>query len=106
WPQDRILAVRFTASDWAAGGLAEAEAVEIARALAEYGCQLVAPVAGQTVAAGHPDYRRGFLTALGDRIRSEARVPTLVGGYLTTSDEVNTILGAGRGDLCVLELRV
>ena len=44
------------------------------------------------------------LDALSDRVRSEARVPTLVGGYLTTPDEVNTIVGAGRADLCLIEL--
>ncbi len=51
-----------------------------------------------------PEYRRGFLTALSDRVRNEARVPTLVGGHLTTPDEANTIVGAGRADLCLLDL--
>ena len=51
-----------------------------------------------------PIYRRGFLTPLADRVRAEARVPTLVGGYLTTPDEANTILGAGRADLCLLDV--
>jgi len=27
----------------------------------------------------------------------------MVGGYLTTSDEVNTILAAGRADLCIMD---
>jgi anthraniloyl-CoA monooxygenase len=26
----------------------------------------------------------------------------MVGGYLTTSNEVNTIIAAGRADLCIL----
>jgi anthraniloyl-CoA monooxygenase len=49
------------------------------------------------------EYRRGHLTALSDRIRSEANVPTMVGGYLDTLDAANTIVGAGRADLCILE---
>jgi anthraniloyl-CoA monooxygenase len=72
--------------------------------MAEHGCDLVHVEAGQTVAGDRPEYRRGFLTALSDRVRAEARVPTLVGGYLTTPDDVNTIVGAGRGDLCILDL--
>ena len=31
-------------------------------------------------------------------------MPTLVGGYLTTLDEANTIIGAGRADLVLLDL--
>jgi anthraniloyl-CoA monooxygenase len=49
------------------------------------------------------EYRRGHLTAASDRIRSEAQLPTLVGGYLDTLDAANTIVGAGRADLCILE---
>jgi len=31
-------------------------------------------------------------------------VPTLVGGHLTTLDDVNTVVGSGRGDLCIIDL--
>ena len=51
-----------------------------------------------------PEYRRGFLTALSDRVRNEARVPTLVGGHLTTVDDANTAVAAGRADLVLLDL--
>jgi anthraniloyl-CoA monooxygenase len=106
WPDDRLLGVRLTVTDWARGGLGVDEGVEIARALTEHGAHLIHVEAGQTVAEGQPEYGRGFLTALSDRVRSEARVPTLVGGYLTTPDAANTIIGAGRADLCLLELTV
>jgi anthraniloyl-CoA monooxygenase len=86
-------------------GLQLGEGIAIVRGLAERGCGLVHVVAGQTVPeAARADYRRGFLVPLADRVRAEARVPTLVGGYLTTPDEANTILGAGRADLCLLDL--
>src|SRR5437588_9413646 len=49
-------------------------------------------------------YGRGFLTPFSDRIRNEAGIPTMVGGYITTSNEVNTILAAGRADLCIMGL--
>jgi len=104
WPADRLLAVRLTADDWARGGLSVADGIAAARAFAEHGCGLVHVVAGQAVSEGRPAYRRGFLTALSDRVRSEARVPTLVGGHLTTIDAANTVLGAGRADLCLLDL--
>jgi anthraniloyl-CoA monooxygenase len=103
-PADRLLAVRLTVTDWARGGLTVDDGVQIAHRLSEAGAQLIQVEAGQTVPEGQPDYRRGFLTALSDRVRTEARVPTLVGGHLTTLDEVNTIVAAGRGDLCLIEL--
>jgi anthraniloyl-CoA monooxygenase len=101
---DGVLAVRLSVTDWARGGVSVDDGIVIARAMAEHGCDLVHTVAGQTIAEDRPEYRRGFLTALSDRVRAEARVPTLVGGHLTTPDDVNTIVGAGRGDLCILDL--
>jgi anthraniloyl-CoA monooxygenase len=76
--------------------------VRIAGCLGQHGVGLVRVAAGQTVAECRPEYRRGFLTGISDRVRSEAGVATLVGGYLTTIDEVNTVIGAGRADLCEL----
>jgi anthraniloyl-CoA monooxygenase len=100
-----LLAVRLNVIDGTRSGLQLREGIAIARELAEHGCELVHVVAGQTVPeASQTDYRRGFLTPLADRVRAEARVPTLVGGYLTTPDEANTIIGAGRADLCLLDV--
>jgi anthraniloyl-CoA monooxygenase len=99
-----VLAVRLSVTDWARGGLTVDDGILIARAFVEHGCDLVHTEAGQTVADDRPEYRRGFLTELSDRVRAEARVPTVVGGHLTTFDDVNTIVGAGRADLCILDL--
>ena len=100
-----LLAVRLNVVDGTRGGLKLAEGIAIARELAEHGCGLVHVVAGQTVPEEpQAAYRRGFLTQFADRVRAEARVPTLVGGYLTTPDEANTIVGAGRADLCLLDV--
>jgi anthraniloyl-CoA monooxygenase len=79
------------------------EAVRIAAALRDAGVALIHVCGGQTTAESAPEYRRGHLTALCDHIRTEAHVRTLVGGYLDTLDAVNTIVGAGRSDLCLLE---
>jgi anthraniloyl-CoA monooxygenase len=100
WPSGRPLSVCLTVDDWHRRGLTLDDGVRIAGTLAEHGVGLIRVSAGQTVAECRPDYRRGFLTRAADRVRSEAGVPTVVGGYLTTVDEANTIIGAGRADLC------
>ncbi len=102
WP--RALAARLSVTDWHPRGNTVEDGIAIARAVAEHGVDLIHIEAGQTVAEDRPDYRRGFLTALSDRLRNEARVPTLVRGHLTTLDDANTIVGAGRADLCILDL--
>jgi anthraniloyl-CoA monooxygenase len=104
WPAERLLSVRLTVTDWATGGLGIGQGVEIARIMAEHGAELIHVRAGHTVPDTRPEYRRGFLTGLSDRVRNDAGVPTLVGGFLTTLDEVNTIVAAGRADLCLLDL--
>jgi anthraniloyl-CoA monooxygenase len=103
WPRERPLIARVTASDWSRRGLPLEEAIETVRALGAGGCDVVHVSAGQTVAEDRAEYRRGFLTRIGARIRAEAGVPTLVAGYVTTEDEINTIVGAGRADLVALE---
>ena len=103
WPADKPLSVALNASDCVKGGFTIDNAVVVARALKEHGCDIIAVHVGQTTNAGEPAYGRGFLTAYSDRIRNEAGIPTLVGGYLTTSDEVNTIIAAGRADLCIID---
>ena len=102
WPGP--LAVRLSVTDWHPRGNTVEDGIAIARALVANGCDLIHVEAGQTVHDDRPEYRRGFLTALSDRVRNEARVPTIVGGYLTTLDEANTIVGAGRADLVLLDL--
>jgi anthraniloyl-CoA monooxygenase len=102
WPREKPLGVVLNADDCAPGGYTIEDAVAVARILKEHGCDLIQPLAGQTVPDGAPVYGPGFLTRYSDRIRNEAGIPTLVGGYLTTMNEVNTILAAGRADLCIL----
>ena len=98
------LAVRLSVTDWHPRGNTVEDGIAIARALVANGCDLIHVEAGQTIHDDRPEYRRGFLTALSDRVRNEARVPTIVGGYLTTLDEANTIVAAGRADLVLLDL--
>jgi anthraniloyl-CoA monooxygenase len=103
WPQEKPISVAICATDYVKGGFEIDDAVSVVRILKAHGCDIIAVLAGQTTIEGEPAYGRGFLTPLSDRIRNEAGIPTMVGGYLTTSNEVNTVLAAGRADLCIMD---
>jgi anthraniloyl-CoA monooxygenase len=103
WPENHPLAVALNVTDGVSGGLTVEDGVAIARELKDHGCDLITVMAGQTTPASVAPYRRGFLTPLADRVRNEADIPTMVGGYLLTSNEANTLLAAGRADMCLLE---
>jgi anthraniloyl-CoA monooxygenase len=105
WPEEQPLGVILLCDDCAPGGLTEDEAVAIAGTLKERGCDLIQPLAGQTVPGATPAYGRGYLTRYSDRIRNEAGIATLLDGYLTAMNEINTAIAGGRADLCVLTPR-
>jgi anthraniloyl-CoA monooxygenase len=102
WPAHKPMSVRISATDWADGGITGDDAVEIARAFAEAGVDLVDVSTGQTVRDSRPVYGRMFQTPFSDQVRNEARVATMCVGNITTADQVNTILAAGRADLVAL----
>jgi anthraniloyl-CoA monooxygenase len=102
WPAVKPMSVRLSATDWRQGGLAPAEAVEVARALRIHGCDIVDVSAGNTVPDQAPDHGRLFQTPFSDLIRHEAGIPTMTVGAVASYADVNSILAAGRADLCVL----
>jgi anthraniloyl-CoA monooxygenase len=105
WGTERPLGVRLVADDRAAGGLGPDDGVELARLAGAHGCVLIDVTAGHSTAdeRGAPDYRRLFNLGLADRVRNDAKVPTLASGHITRLDEVNTVLAAGRADLCLVD---
>jgi len=102
WPAHKPMSVRISAVDWAPGGVDSAEAVEIARLFKAHGCDIIDVSAGQTVPDQRPVYGRLFQTPFSDRIRHEAGIPTMAVGNISSYTDVNTILAAGRADLCLL----
>ena len=100
---DKPLSVRISATDWVdEGGLTGDDAVEVARLLKANGCDIVDVSAGQTTTEADPIYGRMFQTPFSEQIRLETGMPTIAVGNITTADQVNTIVLAGKADLCAL----
>jgi len=102
WPEERPISVRISAVDWAPGGMTADDAVQVARSVVEAGGDIVDVSAGQTVPWQQPRYGRQFQTPFADRIRHEVDIPTMAVGNISSFMDVNTILAAGRADLCCL----
>jgi anthraniloyl-CoA monooxygenase len=102
WPEDRPMSVRVSATDWVDDGLTGDDAVRIARAFGEAGADIIHVSTGQTSAKAKPVFGRLWQTPFSDRIRNEARVPTIAVGNITDPDQVNSILAAGRADLVAI----
>lgn len=103
WPEELPLVVAYSAADLAPGGLPPDESLQAARCFKAAGADLVRMLTGQTVAESKPEYGRTYGAAYSDRVRNEAGVPVIAFGQITTVDEVNTLLAAGRADVCVLD---
>jgi anthraniloyl-CoA monooxygenase len=104
WPDEKPMSVRISATDWVEGeeSVTADEAVEIARAFHNTGADMINVSAGQTSAKAKPIYGRMFQTPFSDRIRNEAGIATLAVGNIFEFDHVNSIIAAGRADLCCL----
>ena len=102
WPAEKPLSVRLSACDWAEGGLSESDVIAIARAMAAAGADILDISSGQTIATQRPVYGRMWQTPLADMVRNLAGVPTIAVGNIFEADHVNSIIAAGRADLCAL----
>ncbi len=103
WPQEKPMSVRISANDWVGeSGVTPAESVEIARAFRDAGADLIDVSSGQSTRDEQPVFGRMFQTPFADAIRNELGVPTLAVGNIYEVDHVNSIIAAGRANLCAL----
>jgi anthraniloyl-CoA monooxygenase len=102
WPQGKPISVRISAHDWAAGGNTDADAVEIAHLFQTADADMIDVSSGQTTRAAKPIYGRMYQTPFADRIRNEVGIATIAVGAISEADHANSIIAAGRADLCAI----
>jgi anthraniloyl-CoA monooxygenase len=102
WPEEKPMSIRISATDWAPGGLSEAELLALARAFKDAGVDLIDVSTGQVVPQQRPIYGRMYQTPYADKIRNELGLATMAVGNITSADQVNTIVISGRADLVAL----
>lgn len=103
WPEEKPISVRISASDWlGARGFTPADAVVVSRWLKERGCDLVDVSSAGNSIESQPEYGRMYQVPFAEQVRYEADVPVMAVGAILGADHANTILAAGRADLCAL----
>jgi anthraniloyl-CoA monooxygenase len=102
WPAAKPMSVRISAHDWAPGGNTADDAVAMARLFQAAGCDVIDVSSGQTTRAARPVYGRMYQTPFSDRIRNEVGIQTIAVGAITDADQANSIIAAGRADLCAI----
>ena len=102
WPAHLPMSVRISAHDWAPGGNTAEDAVAVARLFKAAGCDFIDVSSGQTTRAAKPVYGRMYQTPFSDRIRNEAGILTIAVGAISEADHANSIIAAGRADLCAI----
>jgi anthraniloyl-CoA monooxygenase len=102
WPADRPLSVRISATDWIEGGLSEDDMLTAARMLKDAGVDIINVSTGQVTKDEDPVYGRMFQAPFADQVRNEVGIPTIVAGNITSADQANTLVAAGRTDIVAL----
>ena len=102
WPAHKPMSVRISAHDWVEGGIDERDAVKIAQGFHQAGADIIHVSSGQTNINEKPVFGRMFQTPFADRIRNETQIPTIAVGAIFEIDHINSIIAAGRADLCAL----
>ena len=102
WPADKPMSARISATDWADGGLSEDDLLIITRTFREAGLDLIDVSTGQTVPWQHPVYGRMWQTPFADKVRNDIGIATMAVGNIYEPDHVNSIIAAGRADLCAI----
>jgi anthraniloyl-CoA monooxygenase len=102
WPADKPMTVRISATDWYPGGITGEDAIEIARALSAAGADAIDVSTGQVMPDEEPAFGRSYQTPFADAIRNRTGIATIAVGVISSYDDVNSIILAGRADLCAV----
>ncbi len=102
WPDQLPMSVRISAHDWAPGGNTADDAIVVARLFKAAGADFIDVSSGQTTRDAKPVYGRMYQTPFADRIRNEVGIRTIAVGSVFEADHVDSIIAAGRADLCAV----
>lgn len=96
------MTVRISATDWVEGGITLEDTFAMSRAFEDAGAVAIDVSTGQVTSLESPAFGRSYQTPFADAIRNSLSIATIAVGVISSADDVNTIVLAGRADLCAL----
>jgi anthraniloyl-CoA monooxygenase len=102
WPAHKPISTRISSVDWLEGGTTIEDAIEIGRMLHAAGNDILAVSTGGVSSQQRPVDGRAFQATFSDQIRNELGILTMAVGGIVSHADINTIVAAGRADMCAL----
>ncbi|CAD6000786.1 NADH:flavin oxidoreductase/NADH oxidase [Agreia sp. COWG] len=96
------LLVRFSATDWADGGWDEAQTAVVAGWAREAGADVFDISSGGNVTGVSIPVGAGYQVPLAEFVRSEAEVPVIAVGLITSPQQAAEVIDSGRADAVML----
>ncbi len=98
-PASMPVTARLSCTDWIEGGFAPDDAIRVAIALRDAGCDLVVASSGQTDAHSRPPTGALWQLPFARRIRAEAALPSMAVGGITEPAQAEAIVAEESADM-------
>ena len=96
------LGIRVSAFDWHPEGQTVEDTVTFTRELKKRGCEFIDVSTAGNSPLSKPVYGRMYQVPFAEAVRAGSGLPTMTVGGIEGADHANTVLAAGRADLCAL----
>jgi 2,4-dienoyl-CoA reductase-like NADH-dependent reductase (Old Yellow Enzyme family) len=102
WPEELPLFIRISATDWVDGGWDLDQSIALAKMLKPLGVDFVDCSSGGNIAEATIPLGPGYQVPFAERIRKDAEILTGALGLITTAQQAEEIVSAGRADAVIL----
>jgi 2,4-dienoyl-CoA reductase-like NADH-dependent reductase (Old Yellow Enzyme family) len=102
WPEELPLFVRISAGDWMEGGWTIEDSVKLARVLKNKGIDLIDCSSGGNVSQAKINVGPGYQVPFAEAIKKHTGILTGAVGMITTAEQAEEILSAGKADVIIM----
>jgi 2,4-dienoyl-CoA reductase-like NADH-dependent reductase (Old Yellow Enzyme family) len=98
WPQDRVLGVRLSCTDWAEGGWVSDDTVRLAQLLERENIDLIDCSSGGNVAQANIPVGPGYQVPFAEAVKRGTQLRVAAVGMITDAEQANRIISQEKAD--------